>query len=231
MPDSCSRMEPVVSLEDRALGLIHQFGKDLCWIRSAARTLLQAPSALRLESNAKTISEVTEEMAASVRDLLDEARLEVQPAMPLPDAVSDAIARVTRHHSNVRIECSGAGGDHTSDVHPSFRDALVDILDNAARATEGGGRIEVSLLSGVDRGVRVADFGIGMDPDTLASCTERGFTTRLEDGGHGLGLSVCRNILASLGGRLDLESERGRGTVATLRLPPTPGEPSSGQWA
>jgi signal transduction histidine kinase len=67
--------------------------------------------------------------------------------------------------------------------------------------------------------VSIADNGCGMEPDELARCTDLFFTTKDVGEGTGLGLAVAHNILANHGGRLEISSERGRGTTVTLSFP------------
>ena len=63
----------------------------------------------------------------------------------------------------------------------------------------------------------MCDTGVGIPADMLAQVQEPFFTTREE--GSGLGLSICRSIVWSLGGRLEIDSAPGRGTCVRLRLP------------
>jgi polar amino acid transport system substrate-binding protein len=65
----------------------------------------------------------------------------------------------------------------------------------------------------------VADEGVGIPAEDLARITEPFFTTRAENGGTGLGLSVTDRILRSFGGSMTFESTVGRGTTVTVRLP------------
>lgn len=65
----------------------------------------------------------------------------------------------------------------------------------------------------------VADAGTGMDVKTLARATEPFFTTKPQDRGTGLGLSMADGFAVQSGGALRLESERGRGTKVFLWLP------------
>jgi signal transduction histidine kinase len=71
----------------------------------------------------------------------------------------------------------------------------------------------------------VTDTGAGMDAATLARATEPFFTTKPKDRGTGLGLSMAHGFAAQSGGALHLESERGRGTTATLWFPQAHREP------
>jgi signal transduction histidine kinase len=66
----------------------------------------------------------------------------------------------------------------------------------------------------------VRDNGNGMSPDVLKHAFDPFFTTRLGQGGNGLGLTICRNIVAGvLGGTLRVESEAGLGTCFFIEFP------------
>jgi signal transduction histidine kinase len=69
--------------------------------------------------------------------------------------------------------------------------------------------------------VQVTDVGIGMSPEELQLAFERfgRAVSRENYGGLGLGLYLAREIVRTHGGALDVESEPGRGTRFTLRLP------------
>jgi two-component system, NtrC family, sensor kinase len=74
--------------------------------------------------------------------------------------------------------------------------------------------------------LRIADTGEGIAPEHLAHVFEPFFTTKAERGGSGLGLSICRMLVAAQGGDIAIESRVGRGTTVTVRLrPATPISP------
>jgi two-component system NtrC family sensor kinase len=67
--------------------------------------------------------------------------------------------------------------------------------------------------------MEVADTGPGIEADLQRRLFEPFFTTRAQDGGSGLGLSLCRNIIESHGGTIHLSSEVGHGTTVSVTLP------------
>ena len=92
---------------------------------------------------------------------------------------------------------------------------LGNLLSNAAHFTDHG-QIEVRLE--VDR-IEVRDSGIGMDPETLSRAFDpfyRGDPAR--ESGSGMGLSIARRLGDRMGWPLHLQSEIGRGTIATIRF-------------
>jgi len=100
-----------------------------------------------------------------------------------------------------------------------IKEVLNNLLNNAGDAVQaGGGKIAVSGARENDF-VRIAvkDSGRGMDKETLAHVFDPFFTTKAK--GTGLGLSVCRQIMDFHGGSVELQSEPGDGTTATVLLP------------
>jgi signal transduction histidine kinase len=65
----------------------------------------------------------------------------------------------------------------------------------------------------------VKDNGGGIDAETRKHVFDPFFTTRLHEGGSGLGLSVAHGIVANHGGSLQVQSELGTGTSVTLEMP------------
>jgi len=101
--------------------------------------------------------------------------------------------------------------------------ALGNILDNAIAATPKGGRILVAL-SRRQKGVRIviSDNGEGMKPSELARALDGyriGADGKPAKRRGGLGLPLARQLIEAHGGRLDLQSEKGSGTTATITLP------------
>lgn len=103
---------------------------------------------------------------------------------------------------------------------------LLNLLINAghALASEDCERSEVRIVLRSLREqnrvrIEVVDTGPGIDGQELDSIFEPFFTTKPHGVGTGLGLYICRNIVESLGGRLDAASEKGRGASFVVELP------------
>ena len=99
---------------------------------------------------------------------------------------------------------------------------FMNLLVNAAQAIEQHGTI--TIRSGCEDGqvrVAISDSGKGIDPRQLNRIFEPFFTTKPVGIGTGLGLSVSYGIIQKHGGSIDVESEPGRGSTFTVRLPVT----------
>jgi two-component system sensor histidine kinase RegB len=99
-------------------------------------------------------------------------------------------------------------------------EALVPLLQNALYATSNDGPValEVAREDGHLR-FAVRDGGAGMDAETLSRASEPFYTTKPPGEGTGLGLHHVRLVAERLGGKLELDSKEGEGTVATLTFP------------
>jgi nitrogen-specific signal transduction histidine kinase/CheY-like chemotaxis protein len=110
--------------------------------------------------------------------------------------------------------------------------ALLNLVVNARDAMPRGGVIAISAREIVTRPsaslplpagryvrLSVKDQGHGMDAITISRATEPFFTTKGVGKGTGLGLSMVHGLAEQLGGRLQLESEPGAGTTASLWIP------------
>ena len=104
-----------------------------------------------------------------------------------------------------------------------FKTLLVNLMDNARKALDNGGYIYVwqEMLPDGCR-VRVLDNGRGIPPEALTHLTEAFYrvdkSRSRAQGGAGLGLSLCNEIVQLHGGTMQFESRVGNGTVVTVEL-------------
>lgn len=102
--------------------------------------------------------------------------------------------------------------------------AVRNLVENAIKYTQDGGRIGIrAWREGGTVGIAVSDTGIGIAGSELERIFERFYRVEKSRGsgagGSGLGLSLVKDIAAIFGGRVEVESEPGKGSVFTMRLP------------
>ncbi len=105
--------------------------------------------------------------------------------------------------------------------HPTqISQVFTNLLVNAAQAIETRGEIRIrTRQEGGEVVVEIADSGKGMTPETISKLFTPFFTTKPRGQGTGLGLSVSYGIIARHQGRIDVQSEPGKGSTFTIRLP------------
>lgn len=108
-----------------------------------------------------------------------------------------------------------------------FMNLLINAADSFGPDPQLPPRVEISTqLADGAVVVKVADNGVGMSAAVLDQAFEPFFTTKPAGQGSGLGLAVCKSIIAAYGGTLTLESEQGVGTTARIALPTETAAPS-----
>jgi two-component system NtrC family sensor kinase len=97
---------------------------------------------------------------------------------------------------------------------------FLNLLVNARQAIKDKGTISLETrMDGHDLVVVFSDTGIGIPEDNLRRIFDPGFTTKGVGVGTGLGLSICYQIIQDHFGKISAESEMGKGTTFTIRLP------------
>ena len=103
-----------------------------------------------------------------------------------------------------------------------LQQVILNLITNARDALDKGGRLEIATENSPDRSavlLTVSDSGAGIAPENLERLFDPFFTTKPPGEGIGLGLSVAYGIIDGHGGEISVESESGRGTKFTIRLP------------
>lgn len=145
----------------------------------------------------------------------------------LQDIVSEIVITLSPviSRSGCEVQTDIANGLELDSYPGPLGQALDNLINNAmTHAFVNGqrGRIEVHAR-GIDADevqIEVRDNGVGIPADNLKRVFDPFFTTRLGQGGSGLGLHIVHNIVTEvLGGHVDVSSQPGAGTVFALRVP------------
>lgn len=154
---------------------------------------------------------------------LDRSKLQLVPASPA-DLVAGLLEHLKRVYAQKGIALQYRTAEGACFLEPDlFKTLLVNLMDNARKALDSGGYIYVwqEMLPDGCR-VRVLDNGRGIPPEALAHLTEAFYrvdkSRSRAQGGAGLGLSLCNEIVQLHGGTMQFESRVGNGTVVTVEL-------------
>jgi heavy metal sensor kinase len=174
------------------------------------------------------LAEETNRLQGLVEDLLQLARgergvdlnrEEIDLALLLAD-VADSL-RPLAENKRLELICDLPPSLVVSGDTDQLIRLIVNLLDNAIKYTENGSITLSAHESERYAVIEVADTGIGILPEHMPHIFERFYTVEpsRSSGGTGLGLSIARQIVQAHGGRLEVQSEAGRGTRATVYLP------------
>jgi signal transduction histidine kinase len=231
------RMRTLAALGEMAAVVVHELKNPLGGIRGFAelldRDLEEGDPRRRSVQKIMQGADAMDRMVKSLLDFSKPVKLsarKVEMAGIIDEAISFFEMDDSQKNSDVRI----ARNYHQAEVwceldREQFRQVLLNLLHNAAQAMTEGGEISVDLSpagqtadSGpgeTDRSVllKISDTGGGMSKATLEKLFTPFFTTKQE--GTGLGLSTVKKIMEAHQGEIQVQSEQGRGTTITLRLP------------
>jgi signal transduction histidine kinase len=135
---------------------------------------------------------------------------------------------VAQQASSGGVRLEGPADDLNVSIHGDkhkLKQIVINLLSNAIKFTPSGGHIEIGAAADPDGGLSLSirDTGIGMTADEIRQALElfrqvdNSLSRRFE--GAGLGLPLAVRLTQMHGGSLDIESEPGKGTTVTVRLP------------
>jgi len=203
------------------------------------------PEAMR-EALKSSLEEI-DRMSYIVRNLLDLARIDVEKTGPrynhsgagvkdaastqkvaLDRALTERFEHFRRFALDRGVNMAILGNEPAATLGDPVRisQMLFNLIDNALKYTPPGGKVELSVEAEDTLAViRVRDTGIGIAKEDLPYIFDRFYrvdkarSREALAGGAGLGLSICREIAESLNGVIEVQSEPGKGTTFTVRLP------------
>ena len=205
---------------DLAAGVAHEIGNPLNALALNIQLLERDPSDRECieicKSQIKRLDGIIRDFLAALRP----TRPNLRPgslADPLQDCLATLRTQIEERRMRVTLDVPTSLPSVALDREQMVQ-AFFNILKNALEAMPDGGLIAMSLASDDDTvSVRIADSGEGMSAERLAHLFEPYRTTK--ERGTGLGLMITKRIVNDHGGTIDVESEVGRGTAFTVRLP------------
>ncbi len=183
---------------------------------------------------ARIIHSAGSDLKALIDNILDLSRIEARQMTLVPETIHlgkllDDILELLKpqfdeKHLELTLEVADGFPETIVSDSEKLRQILVNFLSNAVKFTREGG-VVVRLLRGINYpvAISVTDTGIGIPVEKRELVFEAfkqadGSTSR-RFGGTGLGLTISRELAALIGGRIEVESEAGKGSTFTLLLP------------
>ncbi len=183
------------------------------WALPVTQMQIQARRMNRIVGELLELSRLESSGPADEQDIVDVGGLLESAKRALHKAGETAMIEV-RAESRARLRGSAN----------EIESLVMNLVSNAVRHTPVDGKISLRWVSD-ETGAKlsVADTGEGIDPEHLPRVTERFFRVdrgrSRDDGGVGLGLAIVKHVLTRHDGRLEIVSERGRGSTFTCHLP------------
>jgi two-component system cell cycle sensor histidine kinase PleC len=175
-----------------------------------------------------------------ITDLLDVSKIEAgklelyRESLDVAEEIHACLRLVRSKADEGRVSVVANLPDDLPRYHADRRavkQVLLNLLSNAVKFTLPGGKVTVEATADPDGDLKisVSDTGIGIAPQDLPKIIlpfgtlARNASLSRPREGTGLGLPLSKSLIEMHGGRLEIVSELGRGTIATVRFPPAPG--------
>ncbi len=212
----------------------HDLRTPLATIVTAGTTLLDRGEALDRSDSRELLTAMVfeaERLNHLIQNLLSVTRLE-SPTIELrrsPESIEEiiasAVARINAGQQTSRIHVALTGDLPWVLAEPALiEQVILNLLENAGHYSGPGSPIDVTVSS-EEHGfvsIQVADRGPGIleaDIDKVFEKFYRGQQVNRRDGGAGLGLTICRAIVRTHGGRIGVRNRQGGGTIVEFSLP------------
>jgi signal transduction histidine kinase len=220
----------LAAVGEMAAGIAHELNNPLTSVTGFAELVLEEmPRDTESRADLELVLREARRARDVVRRLLDFARQSesTRARASLNDVVRDVVA-LSRHliHTNgVQLKLN------IQDDLPwvwmdenQIKQVLLNLVHNALQAMPGGGVMEITTMAALRLGregviVSVQDTGVGISPQDQARIFEPFYTTKGDQGGTGLGLSVTYGIVTDHGGQIEVTSQMGIGSIFTVWLP------------
>ena len=241
LEEQVRRSQHLAALGQMAAGVAHEIRNPLNSIRGFAQLLQEGTAANATHTEyTQIILEEVDRMNRIVQDLLDFSRQRDLTLLPvqIQRAVEDLVRDMQADAQTTKVKLEFVPPEKVlSNVlgnGDKLRQVLRNIILNALQACKADGRVRVSLAAvereppaqPVEKGppppareiaISIEDNGCGIDPAIMSKIFDPFFTQK--DAGTGLGLSISQKIIEQHGGRIDVKSELGKGSVFTVFLP------------
>lgn len=226
--------ERLSSLGQLAAGVAHEIRNPLNAISMATQRLQRdfSPSDEDRSAKFKKITGVIRDEVRRLNGIIEEflafsrtQKFELRD-YPVEDVLRKLVSLIEEESRAKGISII-AGLDGSRSLVPmdvdKLQQALLNILKNAMESITGEGRIVISLEQkpGVV-GLRIADTGMGLNPEELKKIFNPEYTTK--EKGLGLGLPIAHEIIRSHNGTINVESRLGAGTTFAISLPRSSGD-------
>jgi len=224
--EQLERVEKIATTGELAASVAHEIKNPASGIANAMQVIL---SDLTEDDERRPIYEEIVRQVNRMNKAISDLLLYAQPSAPVFEIldVADTIERALRF---VEPQAQNSSVNIVNEYNPKLppinadrkqiEQVLLNLFINAIQAMPGGGKMTIRSWEDADNQqvrIAVSDSGTGVPLDKQADVFKPFYTTKAK--GSGLGLAICRRIMHEHHGRIELQSESGKGATFVLTFP------------
>ena len=217
--------EKLASIGLLSAGVAHEINTPLTGISSYVQMLQKKLADTHYAQILEKVEAQTDRVAKIVKNLLTFARSPSDAAfqrVDLKQSLEEILSLIDYKlkNMNIRLVLDLANVPPIDAQGERLQQVFINIILNALDAMPGGGELTIRLaLEDGAEVVRISDTGTGIKPEHRSRIFDPFFTTKGVGKGTGLGLSISYAIVKEHDGRIDVQSEVGRGSTFAITLP------------
>jgi len=220
------RSRRLASIGRLAAGVAHEIRNPLSSIKGFATYFKERYQDVPQDQQTATIMiQEVDRLNRVVSQLLEFARpVNIKPQPTDLNALIDASSKLVEKQAAAKGIAIKTGNSNPVDEIMADPDrlnqVLLNIYLNAIESMDNGGELKIELASTGENGfieIQISDTGCGISSQDLSKIFDPYYTTK--SSGTGLGLAIAHNIVEAAGGKIEVSSSQGKGTVFTIQIP------------
>ncbi len=226
--EALQQSEKMAALGGLLAGVAHELNNPLSVIVGQSTLLIESAQEPKVVTRGEKIFKAADRCSRIVKSFLALARRKPpeRKAVAINEVVHSALELLGYQMRTENVEVNLELEDHLPDINGDG-DQLTQVVTNlvmnaiqAMQTVQGVRRLTVASRYGADQVVlSVSDTGSGIPPEIRSRIFEPFYTTKSNQGGTGVGLSLCLNIVDAHGGSISLEDTPGGGATFVVSLP------------
>ncbi|MEW9096136.1 MAG: two-component system histidine kinase PnpS [Clostridiaceae bacterium] len=209
----------------------HELKTPLTSIKGFAETLRYVEDSANKEKFLNIINDEAERLTRLINDILALSHIEnskdaKQELIDVDKVVEDVCHLVSNYaeKKNISLSIEGEKCPRIYGDMDKFKQIILNLVDNGIKYTEDNGKVLIKKeLKDKNLVITIKDTGVGIPKEHIGRIFERFYRVdkarSRAEGGTGLGLAIVKHIVLSFNGRIDVESEIGKGSKFIVTIP------------
>ena len=221
--DELIGQEKFTSLGILCTGIGHELNNPLVGVIGLGEAIQEEQDASKMKEHAKAIVKHGQKMAKVIRDITGQVRDRSPIVVDLNEQLDQILKYMKIHEEFPQLVVQRECGDLPAfyGLPEDLRQVFYHVIKNAIQSMQGTGQVSIHIqkADNDDIEILIRDSGPGIPQNHLPKVFDPFFTTKKQGEGAGLGLTIVQRIVRKYGGRVQLSSQLGQGTLCKIILP------------